>query len=120
MALKLDIAEKTGAYLGTEINEKWYRRYTKDKFLARGNGKYWYDGDAFFFRRFLSKTPVQIPLADIIGFKIGKWHSGRWCIGCPILKIIWSKNGQKLSSGFLISKNESDLENVISKLKANQ
>lgn len=31
-----------GHYLGTEIDEKWWRRYRKNKFLARGNGEYLY------------------------------------------------------------------------------
>jgi hypothetical protein len=35
------ISEKAlGIYFGTEINEKWWKRYTKDKLFMRGNGTY--------------------------------------------------------------------------------
>jgi hypothetical protein len=32
-----------GLYLGTEIDQKWWRRYTKEGLFLRGNGEYWYD-----------------------------------------------------------------------------
>ncbi len=117
MKLKLDIKEKTGLYLGTEIDEKWWKRYTKDKLLARGNGKYWYDDQAFHFLRYLTKEPISIPFKFIKEFKIGKWHSGKWCFGYPVLKIIWFKNDLKLCSGFLISQNNDELVNFISELQ---
>ncbi|MBI4846252.1 MAG: hypothetical protein HY810_07255 [Candidatus Omnitrophica bacterium] len=117
MQLKLDINEKTGLYLGTEIDEKWWKRYTKNKLLARGNGKYWYDDKAFYFLRYLTTEPITISLKDIKEFKFGNWHSGRWCFEYPILKIIWLKDGLKLSSGFLISKNNADIEKIITELK---
>jgi len=60
---------------------------------------------------------IAIPLKNIIEFKIGKWHSGRWCFGYPILKIIWLKDNLRLSSGFLLLKNNSDVEKIISELK---
>ena len=110
--------EKTGLYMGTEINEQWWRRYAEDKFLARGNGRYWIDHEAFCFLRYLTKSPIRIPFADIMAFKTGKWHAGRWAAGCPVLKIVWLKKRQRLSSGFLISKDPCDLENLIAQLKA--
>lgn len=117
MKLKLDLKEKIGLYLGTEIDEKWWKRYTKDELLARGNGKYWYDSEAFYFLRYLTKQPITIPLKNITKFKTGKWHSGRWCFGYPVLKIIWTKEQLKLSSGFIMSKNRNDIEKIISELK---
>ena len=117
MKLKLDINGKTGLYLGTEIDEKWWKRYTEDKLWIRGNGQYWYDDDAFYFLRYLTKEPVTIPMKDILEFKTGKWHAGRWCFGYPVLKIIWLKDGINLSSGFLISKDNADIRNIISELK---
>ena len=118
MKLKLDINKRTGLYLGTEIDEKWWERYTKDKLLMRGNGSYWHDNNAFYFLRYLTKTPITIPLRYIRAFKIGRWHSGRWCYGYPILKIIWLKDGLRLSSGFLISKNEDDVKQIILNFKS--
>lgn len=117
MKLKLDINEKIGLYLGSEIDEKWWKRYTKDKLLARGNGKYWHDDKAFYFLRYLTKEPITLPFTNIVEFKTGKWHSGRWCFGYPVLKIIWLKDGLRLSSGFVMSKNNDDTEKIISELR---
>ena len=108
---------KTGLYLVTEIDEKWWQRYTEDKFMLRGNGKYWYDDNSFYFLRYLSKEPINIPFENISEFKIGTWHSGKWCFGYPILKIIWIKDGVRLSSGFLVSKNKEEVNKLISELK---
>lgn len=116
MNQKAGPGEKTGLYLGTEIDEKWWRRYTKDKMLARGNGKYWHDNDSFFFLRYLTKEPISIAKRNILEFKVGKWHAGKWGAGKPVLKIIWSRDGQRLSSGFLISKSEDEINGLISAL----
>lgn len=97
-----------GLYLGTEINEKWWKRYTKDKFLSRGNGEFWHDESGFYFLRYLTKEPIFIPFSSIIGIEIGKWHSGKWAFGNLILKIIWQKDGLKLSSGFIVFKNKEE------------
>lgn len=97
-----------GLYLGTEIDEKWWRRYTKDKLLMRGNGEYWYDDKGFYFLRHLTKEPIFIPFDAMLEIKLGKWHSGRWTYGNFIVKIIWGKENLKLSSGFIVSKNRED------------
>lgn len=112
-----DNTSKKGHYLGTEIDEKWWKRYSKNKFLARGNGEYWYDGDSFYFHRLLTKKPISIPLRNIEDYKLGTWHAGRWGAGQKILKIIWRNNNQKLSSGFLISKDLTEIEELIADLK---
>ena len=117
MKQKLDTNKKTGLYLGTDIDEKWWKRYTKDKLLARGNGKYWYDDDSFYFLRYLTKEPIAISFNKMKELKTGKWHSGRWCFGYTVIKIIWLKDGLELSSGFLISKNKDDIVDFISELK---
>lgn len=95
-----------GQYVGTEINEKWWRRYTRDKLLVRGNGEYWFDVNGFYFLRSFSKKPIFISFRKIEGVKAGKWHSGRWVLGNVIIKVIWKKNGVKLSSGFIVSKHK--------------
>ncbi len=102
--------KKTGHYLGTEIDEKWWKRYRKDRFFARGNGEYWHDEQGFYFLRYLTKEPLFIPFESILEIKSGKWHSGRWSAGVEILKIIWNKEGWRLSSGFRVSvkKEETD------------
>ena len=40
---------KAGHYFGTEIDDKWWKRYKKGKMLARGKGFYWYDKKKFIF-----------------------------------------------------------------------
>jgi len=118
MKLKPNINDKTGLYVGTEIDEKWWKRCTEDKLLTRGNGEYWNDDQAFYFLRYFIKEPIKIPYEKITGFRVGKWHSGKWCFGYPILKIIWLKNNHRLSSGFLVSKQEDEVENFVSELES--
>ena len=108
---------RKGHYLGTEIDEKWWKRYKKDKFFARGNGEYWIDDTALYFRRYLTKDPVVIPFAKFIEVKIGKSHAGRWLLGPRVLKFIWEKDDMKLSSGFIISRNQQETEAVMADLK---
>lgn len=106
-----------GHYLGTEIDEKWWKRYYKDKLLARGNGEYWIEQDAFCFHRFFTRSDVKIRFQDIVDVKIGKWHSGRWYSGWPIVKIVWIKEGVRLSSGFGITENLSTAMSIVDDLK---
>lgn len=95
-----------GLYLGTEISEKWWKRYIRNGFLTRGNGEFRIDERGFYFSRILIKEPIFIPFDRISGVKLGKWHSGRWAFGNLILKIIWERDGLKLSSGFIVSTNK--------------
>ena len=108
---------RKGHYLGTEIDEKWWKRYKKDKLFARGNGEYWFDGTALYFRRYLTKHPIVIPFAKIIEMKIGKSHAGRWLLGSRVLKLVWEKDGMKLSSGFIVARNQQETEAVMADLK---
>ena len=95
-----------GQYLGTEIDEKWWKRYRKDKLFVRGNGEYWFDDTGFCFHRYMTNHQIKIPFAKIIELKIGKSHAGRWLLGSRVLKLIWEKNGMKLRSGFIVSRNQ--------------
>ena len=106
-----------GNYLGTVIDEKWWKRYKKDKLFARGNGKYWYDRTAFYFLRYLTKQPIQIPLNKIVGFEIGKSHAGRWLFRQIVMKIQWQKDGMSLSSGFIVARDRQETEMVMAALK---
>jgi hypothetical protein len=108
---------RKGHYLGTEVDEKWWKRYKKDKFFARGNGEYWYDHTALYFRRYLTKHPIEIPFAKVIESKIGKSLAGRWLVRSRVLKLIWGKGGMGLSSGFIVSRNKQETEVVITDLK---
>ena len=109
--------QSKGHYLGTVIDEKWWKRYKKDKLFARGNGKYWFDETTFYFLRYLTKQPIQIPLRKIIRFEIGKSHAGRWLFRQIVLKIIWEKDGALLSSGFIVARDQQETEKLMAALK---
>jgi hypothetical protein len=97
-----DPEKKKGHYLGTEIEETWWRRYTADRFLARGLGEYWLDAANFYFHRYFIDSPIVIPLDSLLAVKTGKWHSGHWAAGADVVKVIWLKDGSRLSSGFVL------------------
>jgi hypothetical protein len=96
-----------GHYLGTEIDEKWWKRYLRKGFFARGSGEYWYDAEAFYFLRYLTADPIIIRFADVVDLKVGTWHAGRWALGRSVVKLLWSREGQSLSSGFVLPSEES-------------
>ena len=94
---------RRGHYLGTEIEEKWWKRYTKEGFFARGNGEYWYDDKAFYFLRYLTQDPIVIPFDTVSTVKAGTWHAGKGGGGNLIVKLLWVHQRQSLSSGFILS-----------------
>jgi len=96
------INKQKGFYLGTEVQERWWHRYRGDKMFTRSDGEYWLDDDYFYFHRFFTRNTICVPLANILEVKIGRWHSGRWALGKYILKLVWHRNGKKLSSGFVV------------------
>jgi hypothetical protein len=49
-----------GKYFGTEIKEKWWRRYTKEKMSARGAGTFSNNDQTISFLRLLTKVPIEI------------------------------------------------------------
>jgi hypothetical protein len=107
-----------GHYLGTEIDEKWWRRCTEDGLLARGNGEYWYDDEAFYFLRDLTDDPIIIPFHKMRDVKVGAWHAGRWAWGRPIIKMLWVNRGQSLSSGFILAYQRPHTLRVLDEMKA--
>ena len=104
-------------YFGTEINEKWWKRYRQQKMLARGSGTIWCDDQAILFHRKLTREPIAIPFRNIIGFKAGKWHAGQWGGGAEVLKVLWKKESQKLSSGFVVSGYEKSVGELIRRME---
>jgi hypothetical protein len=107
---------RRGHYLGTEIDEKWWKRYTREGFFARGNGEYWCDDEAFYFLRYLTRDPIVIPFDKVSDLKIGTWHCGRWAWGNPIIKLLWSHQGQSLSSGFILSHEKSEVQRYVDEI----
>jgi hypothetical protein len=106
-----------GHYLGTEIDEKWWKRYRKNKFLARGKGEYWIKQETLYFHRYLTKQPIEISFAKLADVKIGKSHAGQWLLRSPVLKLIWENDGMKLSSGFIFSRNKEETEALMAEFK---
>lgn len=109
--------KRRGHYLGTEIEEKWWKRYRKDGFFARGFGEFWCDEGAFYFSRYLMTRPLIIPFEKILGFQIGAWHAGRWSVGRPIIKISWRGPEGSLSSGFVLSNSEAHALEIIEEIR---
>jgi hypothetical protein len=109
--------KQTGSYLGTEIDERWWKRYRQAGFFARGSGEYWFDEDALCFLRYLTKRPLRIPYAAIRRIDTGTFHAGKWILGHPIVKIIWQSDGQSLSSGIAVHGGDEGSERFIQTLR---
>lgn len=105
-----------GLDLGTEIDEKWWKHYKKDKILARGNGEYWHDTQGFYFHRYLTRDPIFIPWGSVTEIKLGNSQVGRWMVPMSVLKILGRKDLLRLSSGFLVSKYEIVTRNLLAEL----
>jgi len=101
--------EFKGAYLGTVVEGRWWKRYMKDGFFMRGAGLGKVEDDGFYFRRYMTKKPLFISYKSIVGTGFGDWHGGKWAVGRLILKIEWKKDekeDKKLCSGFLFEDDE--------------
>ena len=109
---------RPGAYIGTTVGDVWWRRYRRDGFLARGNGRYWLDGDGFHFLRALTKTPLLIPSGAVTRTSMSGWHAGRWAAGIPILRIHWTRDGAELLSGFAVSRDPHDIASLCRDIEA--
>ena len=95
---------KKGNYLGTEIDETWWKRYRAPGFFARGSGEFWMDETGVHFRRLLTRAPLTITWSEMTGAKLGTWHAGQWVLGRPFLKIGFTRDGRDLSAGFCFSR----------------
>ncbi len=109
-----------GHYLGTEIDNLWWKRYRGEGFLARGNGTYRFDPLAFCFLRYLTSSPICILYKDIHMLELGTWHGGRWNLGRPIVKIHWEKDGQRLCSGFAVAKDKQESISFVQSVEKRQ
>jgi len=107
-----------GHYMGTEINQKWWRRCTDEGLLARGMGVYWLDPESLNFLRHLTSKPIQIPFSSISEVKTGKWHSGQWAGGATVVKVIWTRDGKSLGSGFVFSRDDMKTGEAIRQIRS--
>lgn len=109
---------KSGYYYGTEIDEKWWKRYKEPTYFMRGNGEYWLDEKGICFRRFMTQEPFMIPFDKIKALKTGWFHAGKVGIGKIATKIIWENNGVLLSSGFYFG-TSAEIEEFVQKINKN-
>ncbi len=107
-----EIEKSAGYYFGTEIDGKWWKRYTSNNMFARGSGEYWFTDEGIFFHRFFTREPLFIAFDSISAIKFGKWHSGRWGVGQKVFKVIWKKSGLKLSSGFIFAEDANEVTRI--------
>ena len=108
-----------GLYISSLFDEKkWWKRYIKDGHFLRGNGEYWLDEKGFNFLRYFTKEPLFIPFSKMLEIKIGKWHGAYWGMGNSVVKIVWDKDGVRLSTGILVAKKNGEQlkENLEDKL----
>ena len=92
------IQKKRGQYLGTRVEHKWWRRYSKGGFFTRGIGEYWIKDGSLFFQHRARQKPIRLPLHNLAEIKICPCKGGM-----PVIKLVWEKDGKWLSSGFVFS-----------------
>jgi hypothetical protein len=109
---------RPGAYIGTTVGAEWWRRYRRDGFLARGNGRYWLNEEGFHFLRALTRRPIIVPCSAVTATSASAWHAGRWGGGVPILRIHWRKDDLTLISGFVVSRDADTLERLAAEIMA--
>jgi hypothetical protein len=95
------IQKKSGRYLGTRVEYKWWRRYTEAGFVNRGTGEYWIKDGSLFFQQHGSQLPISLPLHKLSEIKVCRCR-GRTG-GVPIIKLVWQKDDRWLSTGFVLS-----------------
>lgn len=95
------IQKKSGRYLGTRIEHKWWQRYTEAGFVTRGSGQYWIMDGSLFFQHHASQEPFRLPLRNLAEIKICPCR--RRTGGIPIIRLVWEKDGCWLNSGFVLS-----------------
>ena len=109
--------KRRGVYLGTEIDGKWWKRYTKGGFFVRGAGACWCDDEALYFRRYLMKHPITILFRKVQAVETSTWHAGRWFWGRPIVKLLWEHEGESLGSGFVLSSQKAESQRLLNEIR---
>lgn len=109
---------RRGHYLGTEVDERWWRRYAEGGFLARGMGTWWLDDAAFRFHRKLTGAPLAIAFADVLEVRLGRWHAGKWAGGAPVVKVVWAKDSVRLSAGFVVGRDLREAEALAREIRS--
>jgi len=93
------IQKRPGQYLGTRVDHKWWRRYNKEGFFTRGVGEYWVKDSSLFFQHRAKRKPIRLPLRGLTEIKVCPCK--KRTKGILIFKLVWEKDGHRLSSGFV-------------------
>jgi hypothetical protein len=88
-------------YSGTSIGDSFWHRYKDEDLYERGYGELWLTRNALYFRRYLTMTPLEIPIKTIFKISTGHAHAGKISI-VPVMKIHWSRGDKVLVFGFSI------------------
>jgi hypothetical protein len=109
------IHKKSGQYMGTRIDHKWWRRYSKGGFFTRGIGEYWIKDGFLFFQQHTRQKPIHLPLNNLAQIKVCpcKGKTG----GLPVIKLVWEKEGHWLSSSFVLSGIMEKSDNLLASLR---
>ena len=112
------IRKNRGQYLGTEIDHKWWRRYSKGGFFTRGKGEYWVKDGFLFFQHKTRQNPIRLPLQDIVEIILYPCRQ-RFRLGNKsVIKLVWQKDGRWLSSGFALSGDSEETSGLMACLRA--
>jgi hypothetical protein len=65
----------------------------------------------------LTRVPIHIPFSRILDVKTGNSHAGRMSFGQHAIKIVWENQGVRLSSGFILARDQQETEKILTDLK---
>jgi hypothetical protein len=110
--------KKRGQYLGTKIDHKWWRCYTKEGFFTRGIGEYWIKDGSLFFQHRAQQKPICLPIQNIVEIVLCPCKK-RFRIGTkPVIKLVWKKGDHWLSSSFALSDGREETSGFLAGLRA--
>ncbi len=93
---------KVGLYVGTEVEGRWWRRYTGGASLRGATAACGRTGGP---SRYLTADALHSTWSLVHSIQSGAFHSGRWAWGLPIIKVHWKANDESLSFGFMVAGN---------------
>jgi hypothetical protein len=95
--------KRHGIYVGTlKIDRPWYsRRMRHIGFPENGPGEFWYDYKGFYFVGSDTNRGLVIPSDSIISVSLD-FHHGWTFSWTKILRIVWRRGQERVSSGFIV------------------
>ena len=112
------IQKRRGQYLGTEVDHKWWQRYSKEGFFTPGIGEYWIKDGSLFFQHRTRQKPISLPLQEIVEIVLCPCSRRSRDSRNPVLKLTWKKDGKWLSSGFILSGIVDETSGLLTRLRA--